>query len=174
MSCFCSRSETANIRIINPNIRRQGWWYCWHIYILLIHSLRKMLKFLFFSGSQLIDLNPIAINFCNSSNNEVPEQVSVFKFQNWTEKQDCVKKKNCFQVGAYSVIKLVKTSRINEAGASVMRCCFQIEIESEIKSVETSKINDDGGSLMSCCSQIKAESNIESVETTKINDSGES
>ena len=29
---------------------------------------------------------------------------------------------NCFQVGTDSTIKSVKTSRINEAGASVMRC----------------------------------------------------
>ena len=76
----------------------------------------------------------------------MPEQGFVLKFLNGIEKQNCVEAKNCFQVGTESAIKSVETSRINEAGASVMMCCFQIETESEIKSFETSKINYYGAS----------------------------
>ena len=53
-----------------------------------------------------------------------------------------------------------------------MMCCFQIKTESEIKSVETSKINDAGASLMRCCSRIEKESEIELSETSEINDYG--
>ena len=53
-----------------------------------------------------------------------------------------------FQIVTEGKIKSVKTSEINDAGASLMRCCSQIEIESEIELVEMSKINDARSSLM--------------------------
>ena len=93
----------------------------------------------------------------------MPDQGLVIKFQNGTEKRDCVEAKNYFQVGTESAIKSVKMSIINEAGVPVMMHCFQIETESEIKSVETSKINDAGVTLMRCCSQIETESEIDLV-----------
>ena len=102
----------------------------------------------------------------------MPENGFVLRFKNGTEKQDCVEAKNCFQFGIESAIRSVKTSKINEARASVIMCCFQTEIESEIKSAETSKINIYGALRMRCCSHTETESNIESDETSKINHAG--
>ena len=80
-----------------------------------------------FSGSQIVNINPLAVNCCSSCNNEVPEQGFVLKFQNWTEKRDCVEANNFFLVGTDSAIKSVEMSGINEARKLVLRCCFQTE-----------------------------------------------
>ena len=43
------------------------------------------------------------------------------------KKWDCFEAKNYFQVGIEGAIKSIKESKINEAGASVIRRCFQIK-----------------------------------------------
>ena len=104
----------------------------------------------------------------------MPEQIFFSNFKIEQKKRDFLEAKNCFQVGTESVIRSVKMSGINEAGALVTICGFQNETESVIKSVETSKINDSGASLMRCCSQIETGSEIELVEMSKTNDAGSS